>query len=592
VARLDPHSYADDTQPRTASFDWKARVDFETRTIHAEITLHFVEPTTRRASVLDLDTRGLTIEAVTAETTPLEFKLHDADPILGSRLEIQLPTANTQAIRITYRTAPNASALQWLNPEQTLGKKHPYLFTQCQAIHARSVIPCQDTPSIRQTFTAAIDVPAALRAVMAAAVVGERTIVQAPARAVEHFAMTQPIPPYLFAFAVGELASKDLSPRSRVWTEPSALDAAAWEFEQVEEHLHAAEALFGPYDWERFDLLVMPPSFPYGGMENPRLTFLTPTLIAGDRSLVSVVAHELAHSWTGNLVTNSTAEHFWLNEGFTVFAERRILEALEGTDMMVLHAALGFEKLTQAFALLAARPELTKLRTHLEGIDPDDAFSVVPYEKGYLFLKTLEAAAGRKEFDALLGTWLSSHRFGVATTDDFLTLVERTLPGLLAKIDAPAWIDGAGLPPNHWRAESPRLSTIHTIAQAGRVPSKDETKSWTATEWTLYLEALPKPSTPAVCRALDETYALTDATNNEVLVAWLVLACESGFTKPSVLPRVENVLSRIGRMKYLKPLYRALSRHEETRAIARDLFTRFAPRYHPIAQQVVRTLVA
>ena len=320
MARLDPHSYADDTQPRTRAFDWKAVVDFPARVLHAEVTLHFAGPAA--GGPLDLDTRALSIEAVLGPRgTALPHTLHPADPILGRRLEIAVP-AGAESIHIRYFTSPEASALQWLTPEQTLGKKHPYLFSQCQAIHARSVLPCQDTPSIRQTFTASLDVPLELRAVMAAA---PRTREVQGGRAIERFAMPQPIPPYLFAFAVGDLASKDLSPRSRVWAEPGQLEAAAWELAQVEEQLGAAESLFGPYDWERFDLLVMPPSFPYGGMENPRLTFLTPSLLAGDRSLVNVVAHELAHSWTGNLVTSSNAEHFWLNEGFTVFAERRIL---------------------------------------------------------------------------------------------------------------------------------------------------------------------------------------------------------------------------------------------------------------------------
>jgi leukotriene-A4 hydrolase len=583
MARLDPHSYADDTQPRTKSFDWRAKVDFSERVLHAEVTLHFVEAAA--GGPLDLDTRGLSIDAVLdASGARLEHTLHAADSILGSRLEITVPKG-AEAVHIRYRTSPEASALQWLTPEQTLGKQHPYLFSQCQAIHARSILPCQDTPSIRQTFTASLDVPSQLRAVMAAAprareVHGER--------AVERFEMPQPIPPYLFAFAVGDLASKDLSPRSRVWAEPAQLEAAAWEFEQVEDHLRAAEALFGPYDWERFDLLVMPPSFPYGGMENPRLTFLTPSLLAGDRSLVNVVAHELAHSWTGNLVTNANAEHFWLNEGFTVFAERRILEALEGAEMATLHAAIGHQKLLQAIAQHAERPELTKLRTHLVGVDPDDAFSVVPYEKGYLFLKALEAAAGRVAFDTLLARWLGTHRFGVATTDDFLALVEREMPGLLAKVDAKAWIDAPGLPATYPKPDSARLGGV--LELAGRVPTPDETKEWSATEWVLYLEAMPRPSPIAVCEQLDRTYALTTAKNPEVLVSWLTLACESGYTT-SVLPRVEEVLGQTGRMKYLKPLYRALAARVETKPLAQSLFAKLHGQYHPIAQQVVRSLV-
>lgn len=571
MARLDPHSYADDSQPRTAHFDWKARVDFATKTLVAEVTLRFDKPAA--AGRIDLDTRALALEEVgLPDGGALPFELHPAEPILGSRLAIDLP-AGAPGVRIRYRTSPEASALQWLAPEQTLGKKHPYVFSQCQAIHARSVVPCQDTPSIRQTFTATLEVPAGLTAVMAAAKVGDR------------FEMPQPIPPYLLAFAVGDLASKDISARSRVWAEPGELEAAHWEFSVVDEHLRVAESLFGPYDWDRFDLLVMPPSFPYGGMENPLLTFLTPTLIAGDRSLVSVVAHELAHSWTGNLVTNANADHFWLNEGFTVFAERRIVEALEGADMAALHAAIGFDRLQKSFAQHADQPDLTRLRTHLAGIDPDDAFSSVPYEKGFLFLKTLEAAIGVAAFDVILTTWLREHRFGAATTDDFLALVERLAPGLLAKVNAPAWIDGPGLPDSYWKPESARLTAL--LAAIGRPPTEAEGKAWSASEWTLYLEAMPRPF--AHCHELDARWSLSASKNAEVLVSWLVLACESGYAP--VLPRVEEVLGQVGRTKYVKPLFKALAGRSETRALARTLFERYRATYHPITQQAVAAVL-
>jgi leukotriene A-4 hydrolase/aminopeptidase len=584
MARLDPHSYADDAQPRTKSFDWNARVDFDAHLLHGEVTLRFAAPA-GAAATLDLDTRGLVIDAVTGPNgDSLAHTLHPADEILGSRLEIAVPAGAT-SIHLRYRTAPDASALQWVTPEQTLGKKHPYLFSQCQAIHARSVLPCQDTPSIRQTFTASLDVPADLRAVMAAAPI-DRTV--NGARALERFEMPQPIPPYLVAFAVGDLAFAELSPRSRVWAEPAQLKAAAWELANVEAQLGAAESLFGPYDWERFDLLVMPPSFPYGGMENPRLTFLTPSLLAGDRSLVNVVAHELAHSWTGNLVTNANAEHFWLNEGFTVFAERRILEALEGAEMAALHAAVGFERLKETFVVLAKTPELTRLRPDLKGVDPDIAFSLVPYEKGFLFLKTLEEAAGKQAFDALLTKWLRSHRFGAATTDDFLALVEQELPGLLAKVDANAWISQNLLPAKYWEAQSAKLAAVQNVAN--RAPTKEEASGWSVIEWALYLERMPRPSPVSVCEQLDATFALTASKNYEVLVAWLILACRSGY-EPA-LPRVKEVLGETGRMKYLKPLYSALFARPATKDLARELFARYAERYHPIAQEVVRRLLA
>jgi aminopeptidase N len=400
MARLDPHSVADSHQPRTRHLEWDARVDFETKRLHAVATLHFTTPATAPGP-LDLDARRLFVSKVTdLDGVLLTWEALPGDDILGTPLRITV-LPGTKGVRVEYHTAPDASALQWLEPSMTQGAKQPFLFSQCQAIHARSVVPCQDTPSIRITYRASLEVPEALVAVMAAAPKSESTTA---GRRTFHFEMPQAIPPYLLAFAVGDLASKDLSPRSRVYAEPGLLASAAWEFAEVERQLNAAENLFGPYDWDRFDLLVMPPSFPYGGMENPRLTFLTPTLLAGDRSMVNVVAHELAHSWTGNLVTNTTAEHFWLNEGFTVFAERRILEALDGKEVAELHAALGRADLDDAVARFEkdGKPELTKLRTRLDGIDPDEAFSVVPYEKGYLFLRALEAAAGREAFDVVL----------------------------------------------------------------------------------------------------------------------------------------------------------------------------------------------
>jgi aminopeptidase N len=442
MARLDPHSYCDDTQARTVSFDWAARVDFGSRTLDCGVALSFAEP---YAGSLDLDTRDLQILSVVDGQYPevlrqskLEFRLHPAEPHLGQRLEISIPSP-TNRIKITYRTSPDASALQWLDPAQTSGGKQPFLFSQCQAIHARSIIPLQDTPRLRVTYKARILYPAHLVAVMAAA---DRGRDNAPTLVAHQFEMPQPIPPYLFAFAIGDLASRDLSPRCRVWAEPSVVEAAAWEFADVEAMIGAAESLFGPYDWERFDILTMPPSFPYGGMENPRLTFLTPAVIAGDRSLVSVVAHELAHSWTGNLVTNANAEHFWLNEGFTMYAERRIVEALEGPDMAALQAALGRRELDESFERFAATPGMTRLRTHLAGIDPDEGYSLIPYEKGYLFLCALEAAVGRETFSRWLKTYLDTFRFGAITTDDFERHIEAALPGALAKVNARAWIDG------------------------------------------------------------------------------------------------------------------------------------------------------
>ncbi len=581
MARRDPHSYCDDTQAETESFALRAQVDFATHTLTADVTLVFRAAAT---GTLDLDTRDLAIDRVEdASGGPLEFVLHPAEPHLGQRLTIEI-AAPTPSIRIAYRTSPEASALQWLAPAQTAGGARPFLFSQCQAIHARAVIPLQDTPRLRVRYTAELTFPRELTLVMAAADRGRR---DDGALATHRFELPQPIPPYLFAFALGDLASRELSPRSRVWAEPAIVDAAASEFAEVEAMMTAAEAIFGPYDWERFDILAMPPSFPYGGMENPRLTFLTPTVIAGDRSLVSVVAHELAHSWTGNLVTNANAEHFWLNEGFTVYAERRILEVLHGPELAALRAALGRRELEESITRFADRPMLTRLRTHLAGIDPDDAYSRVPYEKGYLFLCELEAAAGRDAFTRWLRSYLDAFRFGAVTTEDFEAHIAAALPDVLAKVDARAWLDGEGIPKAAQARTSARLDAIEALR--GAVPPAAKGAAWTPLEWTLYLESVARPAPEATCRALDETFQLTASTNFDVLVPWLRLALESGYTR--AVPRAQEVLASVGRMKYLRPLYTALAADVRMRDIARATYDKNRASYHPIARQMVESIL-
>ena len=306
MSRPDPHSYADFEQGRVRAMDLDLQVDFTASIISGKAVCRLAAPA---GGPLDLDTRDLTVNgAFDTAGKSLEFEIAAPDPVLGSRLRILLPEG-TEEFTVDFATSPNASALQWLEPAQTAGGKHPYLFSQCQAIHARSVIPCQDSPLARFTFTARVTVPQDLTVVMAAAP-GEVASSSGSGSRTFSFEMPQSIPSYLFAFAIGNLVSKDLGPRSRVYTEPEMLEKSAWEFADVDKMLLSAEDIFGPYLWDRFDFLVMPPSFPYGGMENPRLTFLTPTLLAGDRSLVNVLAHELAHSWTGNLVTNATIDDF------------------------------------------------------------------------------------------------------------------------------------------------------------------------------------------------------------------------------------------------------------------------------------------
>ena len=581
MSRVDPHSHADDSQPRQRHFSWEAEVDFAARQLRATARLQL---DSARGGPLDLDTRDLTIEQVTTPSgAPVPWSVAPAEPILGSRLRVELP-AGTDGCVVRYRTSPDASALQWLEPAQTAGGRWPFLYSQCQAIHARSVVPLQDTPRFRVTYDAALTVPAPLRALMAAGAVG-REVTGEIAR--ERYRMDESIPPYLFALAVGELASAELGPRSRVWAEPAMVERAAWEFEAVDRMLTSAEALLGPYSWGRFDLLLLPPSFPYGGMENPRLTFLTPTLITGDRSLVNVVAHELSHSWTGNLVSNASAEDFWLNEGFTVFVERRLLELLEGPELLALHAAVGRQALDEAVGNFRDRPQLTRLRTQLAGVDPDDAFSQVPYEKGYLFLRAVEEVVGRAAFDGFLRRYMDRFRFQSLTTEELLDFIRKELPGALEAVDAPQWIDGEGVPASAPVARSERLARVQALGTAA--PEAEDVARWTPWEWTVYLNRLPRPSPPLLLESLDRSFRLTAAKNPEVLVAWLANAVRSGYA-PAVR-RTEAFLGEVGRMKYLKPLYAALIAGPGTRPVAEACVQRYRRQYHAIALAGVESLL-
>ena len=579
MARPDPHSFADLTQPQTKSIDFSLRLDFEAQVISGEVTLRFEEP---GAGPLDLDTRDLRILAVTAlDGAPLPFALAAPEPILGARLRIELP-ASSSGVRVRYATSRQATALQWLLPAQTAGGTQPFLFSQCQPIHARSVIPLQDSPRVRITVTSArFTVPSRLRTLMAAAPKGR--ISAGPDLATDVFEMPQPIPPYLLAFAMGDLAERPLSPRCSVWAEPSVADAAAHEFEGVERMLTAAEQLFGPYEWQRYDVLVMPPSFPYGGMENPRLTFVTPSLLAGDRSLVNVIAHELAHAWTGNLVTNASANDFWLNEGFTVYAERRILEALEGRALSELHAAIGRHDLEVSLQRFAGQPELTRLRTELSGIDPDEAYSNIPYEKGYLFLRRLEELGGRAQWDVFLRAYMARFRFQSITTQQFLDFLEQQLPGLAARAKALEWIDQPGLPAEAPRPQSARLAELQALAAADELPAA----ALTPVELLVYLQSLPAALSAEALQRIDARFGLSARKSMELRHTFVLAALRAGL--PGAVEAARRVALETGRMKYLRPIYQQLAKSD--RAAAERIFAEARDGYHHIARAVVEGLL-
>ena len=581
----DPHSYARPRQARVThiALDWS--VDFASKSLVGQATLTLER--TPAARELFLDGRDLVIEAIEDEHgTALAFRVDRPEPVLGDRMRVELGEG-TRAVRVRYRTAPGASGLQWLEPAQTAGGKAPYLFSQAQAINARSFIPCQDSPGLRVTYEASVRVPEGMTALMSA---GSR------ARADDgafRFAMELPIPPYLIAIAVGQLEFRQIGPRTGVWSEPEVVARAAGEFADLERMLEAIEAMFGAYRWGRYDVLVLPPSFPFGGMENPLMTFATPTLLAGDRSLVNVIAHELAHSWSGNLVTNATWSDFWLNEGFTVYLERRILERLYGEQLSVQDAILGRSELIDEIAEFESKPGDTRLHIDLAGRDPDDGMTSVPYEKGALLLLMLERALGRDRFDAFLRSWFDEHAFEPVTTAQFeRVLRERLLEGdsdLARRLCIEEWLYGEGLPANvpvldASVFEAPNLAAAAFLARtrsAGELGSGD----WTTNEWLHFLGLLPKDLAAERLAELDGAWNLTERGNAEIAAAWLECAVRAGY-EPAY-PRLESFLISIGRRKYLKPLFTALARTPEGKQRAMEIYSKSRAGYHPIAQGTI-----
>jgi aminopeptidase N len=582
----DIHSFARPEEARVTHVALDLRADFAARTLSGRSTL-----TLERAAGADtvfLDTRDLTVESVAdSGGRPLEFSLGERDPILGTPLRVQLPEG-VKEIVVAYRTSPEAAALQWLTPEQTAGKRHPYLYSQGQAILTRTWIPTQDSPGIRQTYSARIVVPKPLRAVMSAEQLTPDGVEVPEGRRFE-FRLTQPVPPYLMALAVGDIAFRAEGPRTGVFTEPAALEDAAGEFVDLERMVTVAESLLGPYRWGRYDLLVLPPSFPFGGMENPRLTFATPTIIAGDRSLVSLVAHELAHSWSGNLVTNATWSDFWLNEGFTTYVESRIMEALYGTRIAEMLRVLERRDLQNEITRLGGPTAAdTILRVNLEGRNPDDGMTEIPYSKGAALLRLLEQTFGRDTFDAYLRSYFERHAFQSITTDTFLTDLRTHLIGdnkdADAKLRLDEWVNEPGLPVNAPVPRSEALDVVEKQAQAftaGRRASAIEVGDWTTQEWQHFLDVLPATLSRAQLEDLDRTFRLSDRRNSEILFSWLRIAIRHKY-EPA-FPSLERFLASQGRRKFLRPLYEDLVKTEWGKPMAQRIYAKARPLYHSVS---------
>ena len=585
----DAWTHAEPEIARVTHVSLDLDVDFATKTLAGTTTLDVLTAKGAKEIVLDVD--ELDISAVTDGTgKTLEYAVGPHDNTKASALTVQLDGA--KQVRITYRTKPTASALQWMPPEMTFGKTKPYLYSQGQAIHNRSWIPTQDSPGIRQTWDATLRVPGDLVAVMSGEKLsGDKGETLPDGRRAFRFRMDKPVPPYLIAFAVGDLKFTSLGPRSGVWTEAPMLNKAASEFADVEKMIDAAGALYGPYRWGRYDMLVLPPAFPYGGMENPMLTFLTPTIITGDRSNTDVVAHELAHSWSGNLVTNATWSDSWLNEGFTTYFENRIMEALYGKERAAMYADLDWDGMMRDIADMGG---MTAAGSRLHGTPGEGQLD---YTKGSNFLRMLENTLGREAWDAYLTGYFDRHAFQPQTTAGFLSdLREHMLkdkPALELSLQLDRWAYGAGVPDNAVHVKSETLANVDELLAAfnvGGPASAVDTQDWSTQQWLRFLNGLPRAQSTSRLAELDQALGLSTSENAYVQSAWFELAIANRYEP--VVPAMRNYVGRIGRGLLVYPIYKGLMKQGDWGAnIARNLYTEAMATYHPEVSEGIGKIV-
>ncbi len=579
---IDPHSFALPKENIVTHLDLTLDVDFNQEKLSglASWTIKHVE----KSAEIIFDTHGLNIQKITLDddTSDVFFALGDSVKFLGQALSVPI-NPKTKKVNIYYSTGKNAEALQWLSPQQTAGKTQPFLFTQSQAILGRSWIPSQDSPGIRFTYTANVTVPKGLMALMSAE---NPTKISADGK--YHFEQKNAIPSYLMALAVGDIAFKAIDNRTGVYAEPVMLDKVAYEFADMGKMVSAAEKIYGDYRWGRYDILVLPPSFPFGGMENPMLTFATPTVIAGDRSLVALVAHELAHSWSGNLVTNATWNDFWLNEGFTVYFERRIIEALYGKAEAKMQEVLGYNSLREGIEEMGDKNPDTRLKADYTDRNPDDGVSDIAYEKGYFFLKGIENAVGREKFDAFLKAYFARHAFKSIDNDTFLdelnVLLIKDDEDVKKQIDSYAWVYQPGLPKEFKVPVSPVFSKIDTLVKklVSTKNAKGLNEQITSTNEKLYfINNLPDQLDLGLIAAIDKEFSFTASNNAEVQCAWYLLAIKTDYTV--AYPSIGKFLTSVGRRKFLTPLYKELAKTPNGKKMAQEIYKQARPNYHSVS---------
>ena len=586
----DSHSNSKPWEVNIEHISLDLSVDFEEEVLSGKATLFISN--NMGVTKLFLDAWGLKIEKITLgkDETPTSFENGDFVELHGSPLIVDI-TAQTKTVNIYYATAPDARGLDWVPPIQTAGGVEPFMYTQSQAILARTWIPLQDTPGVRFSYDAKITVPSKFLAIMSAENPTEKN-----AEGVYHFEMPQKIPSYLMALGVGDLEFRSLGPRTGVYAEPSLIDKAEYEFADTEAMMTSAEELYGPYLWGRYDLLVLPPSFPWGGMENPRLTFVYPLVLVGDRSLVSLVAHELAHSWSGNLVTNANWDDVWLNEGFTTYFTGRIMEAVYGESYQDMLDVKSEIVLREEVERMGPESADTRLKLNMDGRNPDEAFSSIPYQKGKFFLVTLENAVGRERWDAFLKEYFARHAFGNMTTERFLQYMDDNLimgdKELAEKIQIENWVYGKGIPSNFPELHSDEFEVVDDMVnywKSGSSASEINTEEWTTHHWIYFFNTLPKKISTERLDDLNMSLQLNDIKNPIVLLYWLSLAMENLY-EPS-FETTEKFLTEIGNRSIVRKIFRILAKTPEGMEMGRRIYKNARPKYHYMTSTAIDAIL-
>ncbi|MBP1224280.1 hydrolase/aminopeptidase [Flavobacterium sp. 1355] len=584
-AIIDEHSYSKPELAVVKHLDLDIKVDFDTQTISGKASWLIDNISKGNEIIFDENTLNITKVTLGDEEKETKFELGKNVEFHGKPLHITIEP-NTTKVNIYYSTTKDAVALQWLTPAQTADKKKPFVFSQGESVWSRTWIPCQDSPGVRFTYNAKVTVPKDLLAVMSAVNPQKKNDT-----GVYTFKQDKAIPSYLMAIAVGDIEFQSIDNRTGVYAEPSMLKKSAWEFAELGKMVVAAEKLYGPYRWGRYDVLVLPPSFPYGGMENPNLTFLTPGVIAGDRSLTSLLAHELGHSWSGNLVTNATWDDIWLNEGFTTYVEHRIGEAIFGKKEFEMQNVITNKELVDNVAEYGDTNPDTRLKVSLTGRNPDDGISLIPYVKGYAFLRVIENAVGREKFDPFIKNYFDSHAFKSITTEDFVKYLNDNLikgdKALADKIKLEEWIYKPGIPSNITAVSSADFDAIDAIQKSWRETGVAglSKKITTTAEKQHFIDHLPSDITVKEMEAIDNEFNFTKGGNFIIKRQWFVQAIRHQYKAAN--PAIEQFLISISRTGSVMMLYKEMVKTPEGKTWAKQIFEKAKSGYHATTIQAV-----